>query len=120
MNQIRIKRVYEPIAQEDGTRILVDRLWPRGRSKQTLGMQEWRKEISPSNDLRKAFHSGSITFEEFSDRYLAELNANPAAEDFVRDMKAYLKQGNVTLLYAARTVDHNHALILQHWLQERL
>ena len=106
---IVVKRIYEPVASKDGYRILVDRLWPRGIKKEKAEIDTWLKEVAPSTDLRKWFHAGKGTFAEFKKKYLAELKENPA----LKDLKTLLKEHKkVTLLYAAKDEEQNHAHIL--------
>src|SRR5690348_1529560 len=106
---LKIKRVYEPAAQEDGTRILVDRLWPRGLTKEKAAVDLWLKDIAPSTELRKWFAHDPAKWEEFRKRYLKELKANKEA---VGVLKQELKNGPVTLVYAARDQEHNEAEVL--------
>ena len=106
---VTVKRIYEPAAETDGYRILVDRLWPRGIKKEDADIDLWLKEVAPSTELRTWFHSGKGTFAEFKKKYLAELKENPA----LKDLKSLLKEHKqVTLLYAAKDEEHNHAHIL--------
>jgi uncharacterized protein YeaO (DUF488 family) len=106
---IVVKRIYEPVAPKDGYRILVDRLWPRGIKKEKAEIDTWLKEVAPSTDLRKWFHAGKGTFAEFKKKYLAELKENPALKDLRSLLKEHKK---VTLLYAAKDEEQNHAHIL--------
>jgi len=114
--QLHIKRVYDPPAAGDGQRILVDRLWPRGVSKEAAALDEWFKDIAPSPELRKWFGHQPERFAAFSERYRAELAANEEAVDHV---KALLAKGDVTLLYAAHDPACNHALVLAEFLEGR-
>ena len=107
---IALKRVYEPAAEEDGRRILVDRLWPRGLTKEKAAVDLWLKDIAPSTELRKWFGHDPEKWVEFQKRYLAELKNNPAA---VEQLRAELKAGKVTLLYGARDDEHNEALVIK-------
>lgn len=116
MMQLALKRVYEPPAATDGTRILVDRLWPRGIPKQAVDM--WLKDIAPSDDLRHQFHGQPDRWEEFRAAYAAELGAAPAMAA-LSALNARLEAGPVTLLYAARDGQHNNAVALKLWLAER-
>ncbi len=113
MTDIRIKRVYEPALPEDGLRILVDRLWPRGFTKERLRADLWLKEIAPSNELRKWYHHDLSRAEEFKQQYFAELDENSKTVGLLLEKS---KQGRVTLLYAARDSEHNHAVILKDYL----
>ncbi|WP_039058146.1 DUF488 domain-containing protein [Enterobacter sp. Bisph1] len=110
---IHCKRVYDPATAEDGYRVLVDRLWPRGIKKSELACDEWNKTLAPSTALRKAFHGEAVDFAAFSERYRDEL-ATQQAEG--RALAARGKTGTVTLLYAAKDTQHNHARVLAEWL----
>ena len=109
---VNIKRVYEPPESSDGTRILVDRLWPRGLSKAAAALDEWNKEVAPSPALRTWFGHDPARFEEFTRRYEHELSANHAAASLRRRAGSE----SITLLYAAKDQLHNHALVLQQFL----
>ena len=104
-----VKRIYEPVASQDGYRILVDRLWPRGIKKEAADIDNWLKEVAPSTELRKWFHAGKGSFADFKKKYLAELKENPALKELRSLIKEHKK---VTLLYAAKDEKQNHALIL--------
>ena len=112
---IRLRRVYEPMADDDGTRLLVDRLWPRGVAKAKLPGVTWLKAIAPSDALRGSFAHQPGKYDEFRRRYFAELDANP---DAVAELRALAGQGRVTLLYAARDEAHNNAMALREYLRE--
>jgi uncharacterized protein YeaO (DUF488 family) len=111
---IRTKRVYEPASADDGQRILVDRLWPRGVSKDEAALTLWLKAIAPSDDLRKWFGHDPDLWLEFHRRYTAELEANPEATAELRDA---LRSGPATLLYAAHDAEHNNAVVLADYLR---
>ena len=113
-SNIQVKRVYDPPDSEDGARVLVDRLWPRGARKDSAKLTLWLKNISPSDELRRWFAHDPARFAEFSRRYRAELVANNKAVGQVRDL---LKAGPVTLLYAAHDEAHNHACVLADYLK---
>lgn len=117
MNDIHIKRVYEHADPQDGFRVLVDRLWPRGFTKEKLKADLWLKEIAPSNELRNWYHLNLAKREEFKQRYFAELDANPAAVHLLIDK---LREGRVTFLYAARDSEHNHAKVLREYLLSKI
>jgi uncharacterized protein YeaO (DUF488 family) len=119
MGTLRIKRIYEDLADDDGWRVLVDRLWPRGVKKDAAHLDLWAKEVTPSPDLRRAFHSGDLSFGDFSNAYRAELDANPDAVSFAEACASHLEQGNVTLLYAAKS-SNNHAGVLLDWVISQL
>ncbi|GAA1738639.1 DUF488 domain-containing protein [Isoptericola hypogeus] len=111
---VDVKRVYEEPGPDDGTRVLVDRLWPRGLTKQDAQVDQWRKDVAPSSDLRRWFGHEPGRFEEFARRYVAELEGNPA----VSEVAALGVDGSrLTLLYAARDTEHNHALVLRDVLR---
>jgi uncharacterized protein YeaO (DUF488 family) len=116
----KIKRVYAPVAPEDGFRVLVDRLWPRGLAKEAAAIDVWLKEIAPSAELRKWFAHAPERWAEFRVRYRAELGApeRSAALERLRDLER--RTGMVTLLFAARDEAHNHAVELLEVLNERL
>ena len=117
---LEMKRVYEPAAPTDGCRILVDRLWPRGISKERAALTRWDKEITPSSDLRKWFGHEEERFATFSELYQKELDANPQGEAFVDYIRDTLKTENVTLVYGAKSPTCNHVLILKDWVEKRL
>ena len=113
----KTKRANEPLDDADGARILIDRLWPRGQSKEKLQLTAWVKDIAPSTELRKWFNHDPPKFAEFRRRYRAELDANPAA---VAELQALLKQHpNATLLYMAHDEQHCNAVVLSEYLRER-
>lgn len=110
---VHIKRIYEEPALEDGYRVLVDRIWPRGVSKQRARLDEWLKEVAPSTELRKWFHHEDPKWQEFRLRYLAELYENPEVEA-LRTIVSH--QDVVTLLYSARSETENQAVVLIDYL----
>jgi uncharacterized protein YeaO (DUF488 family) len=116
MGIIAIKRVYDPPSGADGTRVLVDRLWPRGLTKEKAALDLWAKDLAPSPTLRKAFNHRPERFAEFTRHYLAELKANPAVQAF----RAELKRPKVTLLFGAHDQVHNHALVLADFLRGKV
>ena len=118
MTALAIKRVYEPADAGDGTRILVDRLWPRGVSKDKARVDLWLKDIAPSGALRKRFHGKPDDWEAFRAAYAAELEGE-AARTAAKELRESLKHGPVTLLYATRDEDHNNAVALKMWLERR-
>ncbi|KFI46859.1 Uncharacterized conserved protein YeaO, DUF488 family [Bifidobacterium bohemicum] len=115
--RIMLKRVYEPADDGDGFRVLVDRLWPRGISKDKARLDLWLKGIGPSTDLRRWFGHDPSRFDEFSRRYGAELDVNREAVDTL----LHICQDNptVTLLYAAKDPDHNQAVVLRDYLERQ-
>lgn len=114
---ITVKRVYDDPSPDDGARVLVDRLWPRGISKEHAHLDRWCKEVAPSSDLRHWFHHDPERFEEFERRYRAELADNPEVAGL-----AELGAGDrrLTLLYSARDTEHNQALVLRDVLDAYL
>ncbi len=110
---IKIKRVYDPPEPGDGKRILVDRLWPRGIKKENLKVDEWLKEISPSDKLRKWFSHDPKKYEEFKKRYTRELEDK---SDILGRIKKEAKKGRVTLLFSAKDTEHNNATVLKELL----
>ena len=113
MVTIRIKRAYEEPAEADGTRVLVDRLWPRGLSREAAHFDAWLKDVAPSDALRRFFGHDPAKWPEFRRRYLAELAHN----DRVEELRSMLRPGRtVTLVYAAKDPDHNHAVVLHEML----
>ncbi len=107
--ELKAKRVYDPPDEADGYRVLVDRLWPRGLTKEKAAVHLWLKDIAPSTELRKWFSHDPDKWPEFKKRYLAELQKNHEA---VHQLKDELKKGPVTLLYAAKDEDHNEVVVL--------
>ena len=114
---LKTKRVYESAKTSDGTRFLVERLWPRGIKKENLKMKAWLKDVAPSPELRKWFAHDPAKWQEFQKRYRAELRANP---EVWRPILEAAKHGKVTLLYSARDTEHNSATLLKTFLEERL
>lgn len=113
---IRIKRTYDPAAREDGRRYLVERLWPRGMKKESLVLDAWLKDVAPSPALRTWFGHRPERWSEFQRRYREELRANPAAWEPILESS---RNGAVTLLYSARDVEHNGAVVLREFLAAR-
>lgn len=112
---VRVRRVHEPPEPQDGVRVLVDRLWPRGLSKEAAQVDEWPKALTPSTELRRWYHAGEGSYDEFRRRYEAELAAPDAAEllDGLRDLA---RKGPVTLLTAVRSPQESHASVLARLL----
>jgi uncharacterized protein YeaO (DUF488 family) len=107
---VKIKRVYEPISREDGRRILVDRLWPRGMRKDKAHLDEWVKDIAPSDELRKWFAHDPEKWPEFKKRYKSELRQK---RDLIDHLREEADEDTVTLLFAAKDAQHNNAVVLQ-------
>lgn len=114
---IRTKRIYEDPEPEDGTRVLVDRLWPRGVSKEDARLDDWLQSVAPSDELREWFDHDPDRWTEFRRRYRAELEDK---EDAVDQLLSYARSGTLTLLYAAADREHNNAVALRDYLEERL
>jgi len=114
---VRIKRVYDPPSPHDGARVLVDRLWPRGLTKEATALDVWLKNIAPSHELRKWYHAHPLQWQKFREKYLAELttDAAHAALQQLHDMAG--KRSGVTLLFASKSLDRNHALVLKQLLE---
>ncbi|OHV18798.1 DUF488 domain-containing protein [Rhizobium sp. RMa-01] len=110
---VHIKRIYEPKHDKDGIRILVDRLWPRGLSKQDAAVDLWLKEVAPSPALRRWFGQDPAKWTEFQRRYREELKENTSV---VEEIERHIGKSNATLLYAAKDLEHNHAIVLQRFL----
>lgn len=106
---VRIKRIYEPAAKSDGVRILVDRIWPQNISRFDAKIDLWQRDVAPTTELRRWFGHKPERWKEFQRRYRAELKTNPA----LAELRGMCRQKPITLLYAARNTDNNHALVLQ-------
>src|SRR5262245_5326653 len=115
---IRIARVYAPPGKRDGWRVLVDRLWPRGLTKQAAQVDEWMKEIAPSNELRKWFGHKPERWTEFQNRYRAELAKKKELIEMLRAMEK--KHGTVTLLFGAKDEERNQAVVLRDFLKAKV
>lgn len=114
---IRLKRVYDPVDGGDGTRLLVERLWPRGIKKDALRIERWVKDVAPSTELRKWFGHDPEKWEEFRRRYIAELRGNPEAWEAIAEAA---RQGTVTLVYSSHDAEHNNAVALREFLEAHL
>jgi len=110
---IQLKRAYEKPSAQDGLRVLVDRLWPRGVSKAEARVDEWMKDIAPSDGLRKWFHQDRSRWHEFRRRYLSELKQH---RDVLRPLAARARQRRVTLLYSSKDDERNNAVVLKQYL----
>jgi len=113
--KIKIKRAYEPSHKDDGVRILVDRLWPRGLTKEKASVDLWLKEIAPSTELRKWFAHDPKKWKSFRGRYETEIRHN---DDLIKVLKDKAREGTVTLIYGARDQKHNEALVLKQFLEK--
>jgi len=112
---IKLKRAYDEPKPQDGRRVLVDRLWPRGVSKEDAELDEWMKDIAPSDDLRKWFGHDAERWDEFRDRYFAELDEKP---DLVAQLREWADGHALTLVYGAKDEEHNNAVALKEYLQQ--
>ena len=110
---IRLKRAYERPSPEDGVRVLVDRLWPRGVRKADATIDRWLKEIAPSSELRRWFGHDPARWQEFQRRYRSELSTH---QDLLSELRALAREGPLTLVYSARDEDHNDAVVLRDTL----
>ncbi len=111
---IRLKRVYEPATPDDGQRVLVERLWPRGVSKQRAGIDLWFKQIAPTPELRRWFAHDPAKWERFCSRYWQQLDGQG---DLIQQLAAMAKQGTVTFVFAAKDLEHNSAVALKAYLE---
>ncbi len=115
MIRIKIKRIYEPAQKDDGFRVLVDRLWPRGVSKKAAEIDLWLKEVAPSNDLRKLFCHDPEKWQEFKKRYFQELETK---SDLLKILEKKAESGTITLLYSAKENLFNNAAALKEYLEK--
>lgn len=111
---IQIKRAYSPVTADDGLRILVDRLWPRGIKKQDAKIDLWPKEITPSTVLRQSYHQDLIGWQEFRAKYLLELRQHP---ETLAELRRLVQHNNISLITAAKNATQNHAVVLKHYLE---
>ncbi|KFI22262.1 DUF488 domain-containing protein [Nitrosococcus oceani] len=118
MSKIALKRAYEQPDKDDGCRVLVDRLWPRGIKKEEAAIDEWLKEIGPSNELRKWFGHDPERWSEFKKRYFRELEKSPEAVELLAEIVKNQRQ--VTLIFSAKDSEHNNAVVLKEYLEEKL
>lgn len=113
---IHLKRAYDSAARADGTRILVERLWPRGVKKASLKIESWNKDVAPSTGLRQWFSHDPAKWKEFRRRYFEELESNPTAWQSILDAAHH---GTVTLIYSSHDTEHNNAVALKQFLESR-
>ncbi len=114
--ELRVKRAYEPHANADGVRLLVDRMWPRGVTKEALHIDEWLKDVAPSTELRKWFAHDPSRWAEFKRRYFAELDERP---EVVTELRRRCRGHVVSLVYGAKDDEHNNAVALKEYLEHR-
>lgn len=110
---VKLKRAYDERGDDDGTRVLVDRVWPRGVTKERAAVDWWAKGLAPSEELRKWFGHDPRHFEEFAERYRAELDGNPDLER----LRRLAREGEVTLVFGAKDREHNQAVVLRELLE---
>jgi uncharacterized protein YeaO (DUF488 family) len=113
---VRLKRAYDPPEPSDGYRVLIDRLWPRGVSKEGARLDEWARELAPSSELRHWFGHDPAKFDEFRRRYRDELKTQEAK---LRELRSRARTGTLTLIYSARDTEHNDAVVLAELLRKR-
>lgn len=113
---IQVKRAYDAASKNDGTRLLVDRMWPRGVKKEQLQLDGWIKDVAPSAELRKWFQHDPAKWDEFRRRYFRELEKNP---EVWQDLPARARRGRVTLVYSAHDPEHNNAVALKEFLEKK-
>lgn len=113
----RVRRIYDPPEPEDGVRVLVDRLWPRGVAKDAAHVDEWPKGLTPSTGLRRWYHSDEGAYDEFTERYEAEL-AEPEAAELLDHVRELARKGNVTLLTASKSPEKSQASVLVRLVNE--
>ena len=111
---IYLKRAYEKAEESDAYRVLVDRLWPRGVAKESLKIDQWMKDIAPSDDLRRWFGHDPHKWDEFKERYFGELEEN---RDLLEELKRKVREGSITLVYAAKDEQYNNAVALKEYLE---
>ena len=114
---VHLKRVYDAPSPHDGARVLVDRLWPRGLTRDDAALDIWLKEVAPSNELRKWFHAHPPQWSKFRKQYLAELTTGEAHSALQQLHELAPKRGGLTLLYASKDTEHNHAVILKQLVE---
>jgi uncharacterized protein YeaO (DUF488 family) len=110
---VKIKRIYDPVSSDDGKRILIDRLWPRGIKKEKANIDEWLRDVAPSDDLRKWFSHDPSKYQEFKKRYVKELEKK---SELLERIKKEAKKETVTLLFSAKDTEHNNATALKEIL----
>lgn len=115
--KIMLKRAYDPPAKVDGRRVLVDRVWPRGMTKNELQLDDWLKEVAPSTDLRKWFDHDPAKWNVFSDRYFRELDERPEA---LEPLITKCREGTVTLVFGAKNIRYNNAVALKAYLERQI
>ncbi|MGO1469321.1 MAG: DUF488 domain-containing protein [Tissierella sp.] len=120
MSKIKLHRAYEEKGKDDGYRVLVDRLWPRGIKKEDLPYSLWPKDMAPSDKLRESFNHDEDKFDDFKKSYKEELEDNKMKSEFLDKVKTQLQKHNVTFVYGAKDKKHNQAVVLKEWTEEKL
>lgn len=120
MGELRWKRIYDTAEEDDGFRVLIDRLWPRGISKADAQLGAWARDVAPSAALRSAYHRNETDYKTFAESYEKELYDNDEMTKFIEEIKNKLKTGNVTLLYASREPEHSQIPVLRSFIEKRL
>ena len=120
MGTLYWKRIYDTVEPHDGFRILADRLWPRGITKEKAALGAWAKDIAPSSAIRQAYHRGEMDYGHFSALYAKELAENPGARDFLDKINEELQAGNVTILYAVKEPETSHIPTLRAFIEKHL
>ncbi len=113
--EVRVKRAYDPVEPGDGYRVLIDHIWPRGVKREALRLDEWARELAPSDELRKWFDHVPARFSEFRSRYRTELSAHA---DRLAELRRSAGEGPLTIVYAARDREHNNAVVLAELVRE--
>ena len=119
MGKIIYKRIYD-LDESDRQRVLVDRLWPRGKSKEMLRITEWPKDITPSTKIRKDYHDGKLDYEAFASAYEQELAENKSAGDFLESLRDLLENGDVTITTSVKDVEHSHMPTLRNYITKMI
>ncbi|MGX7108651.1 DUF488 domain-containing protein [Facklamia miroungae] len=120
MAEIKLRRAYDQKGRDDGYRILVDRIWPRGIKKEELSFSWWPKEIAPSKDLRQDFDHDPEKFSTFKENYQKELDNHSMKDELLEKVSKQLTKHHVTLVYGAKDEQHNQAVVLKEWLEKNL
>ena len=120
MGELRWKRVYDMAEEDDGFRILIDRLWPRGVGKAAAQLGAWARYVAPSAALRSAYHRNETDYKTFAESYEKELYENDEMTEFIKEIKNKLETGNVTLLYASREPERSQIPVLRSFIEKRL
>ena len=120
MGELRWKRIYDTAEEDDGFRILIDRLWPRGISKADAQLGDWARDVAPSAALRSAYHRNETDYKTFAESYEKELYDNDEMTEFIKEIKNKLETGNVTLWYASREPERSQIPVLRSFIEKRL